>query len=439
MSKKLKIGALLGAGLSSLALAAPALAQVATAGTTTSTPAKTPGDILYENGVSLTINYTGEAAANPSGGIRQGGDYAGQLYLGGDFDLNRIAGWQGATLHIAITQRHGSNLAADDIGNNTSVQEVYGTQNTHLAELTLEQKLFGDRLDIIAGRTVANIDFLNSPLYCDFQSNSACGNPTFIFKDSNFTYFPASSWGGNARFLFTPDTYIHSGVYEVSPEDKEASNNGFNFSGHGDTGIVIPTELGYTTDTNLYAIGGWYDTGAYADPLDDAVGAPALINGEPYADHHDRSGLFLRFTQNIGQSGLAVFGVFMTRLSGEVDEDQFYELGAVQTGTFAGRPLDTIGLLVNDQEFSNGFLDNIETARASEGATGNIPHREIMMELNYGAQLTPTVRVMPNLQYIVNPDQSAEPYRPTNIPNAFVVGVKFTIDLGKLFGLGAPT
>jgi porin len=62
-----------------------------------------------------------------------------------------------------------------------------------------------------------------------------------------------------------------------------------------------------------------------------------------------------------------------------------------------------------------------------------------MMELNYGAQLTPTVRVMPNLQYIVNPDQSAEPYRPTNIPNAFVVGVKFTIDLGKLFGLGAPT
>jgi porin len=61
-----------------------------------------------------------------------------------------------------------------------------------------------------------------------------------------------------------------------------------------------------------------------------------------------------------------------------------------------------------------------------------------MMELNYGAQLTPVVRVMPNLQYIINPDQSAEPYRTKNIPDAFVVGVKFTVDIAKLFGFAPP-
>jgi len=88
--------------------------------------AETPGQVLYDHGISLTLNYTGEAAANPSGGIRQGSDYTGQVYLGADFDLSKIASWQGATLHVAITDRHGRNLAADDIGNNTSVQEVYG-------------------------------------------------------------------------------------------------------------------------------------------------------------------------------------------------------------------------------------------------------------------------------------------------------------------------
>jgi porin len=402
------------------------------------TAPKTLGQTLFDHGITVTLNYTGEAAANPSGGIRQGADYAGQVYLGGDFDMSKIAGLSGMTIHLAITQRHGRNLAADDIGNNTSVQEVYGTQNTHLAVLTVEQVLLGGRLDITAGRTVANIAFLNNPLYCDFQSNSACGNPTFIFKDSNFTYFPASSWGGDARFLFTPDTYIHSGVYEVSPVDKTSTALGYNFSGEGDTGVVIPTELGYTTATNLYAIGGWYDDSEYSDPLDNVQGQDALLAGGPEARHHDRSGMFLRFTQNVNTTGLAVFGVFMTRLTGQVNENQFYELGAVQTGTFPGRPEDQIGIMANDQEFSKPFVDNIAFARESVGASGEIPHREIMMELNYDAQVTPALKIMPNVQYIVDPDQSAEPFRRTSIPNAFVVGVKFVVDLGKLFTIAPP-
>ena len=412
-----------------IVVATPAYAQTAP---------KTLGQSLFDDGVTVTLNYTGEAAANPSGGIKQGADYAGQVYLGGDFDMSKIAGLTGTTIHVAITQRHGSNLAADDIGNNTSVQEVYGTQNTHLAVLTVEQLLLNGRLDITAGRTVANIAFLNNPLYCDFQSNSACGNPTFIFKDSNFTYFPASSWGGDARFLVTPDTYIHAGIYEVSPVDKTSTSLGYNFSGEGDTGVVVPTEIGYTTATNLYAIGGWYDDSEYSDPLNDLQGQDALLAGQPAARHHDRSGMFLRFTQNVNNTGLAVFGVFMTKLTGQVNENQFYELGAVQTGTFPGRPDDTIGLMANDQEFSKQFVDNIAFARESAGSSGNVPHHEIMMELNYDAQVTPALKLMPNIQYIIDPDQSGEPFRTKSIPDVFVVGVKFVIDIGKLFGISSP-
>jgi porin len=410
--------------VSALTLASPAPAQTV----------KIPGQSLYDHGVSLTLSYTGEAAGNPSGGIRQGTDYTGQVYLGADFDMNRILGLDGTTVHVAITDRHGRNLAADYIGNNTSVQEVYGTQNLHLAVFTIEQKLLDGRLDITAGRTVANIAFLNSPYYCVFQSNSTCGNPTFIFKDSNFTYFPASAWGGDARFLFTPETYIHTGVYEVSPVDKTFLDHGFNWSGKGDTGVITPTELGYTPGDNLYAIGGFYDTSAYSDPLDDVDGQPALIAARPYAQHHDRSGLFLRFNQDLNDHGLAVFGVFMTRLSGRMQENQFYDAGIVQTGTFPGRDQDKLGFVIDDQEFSSLFVQNIETARG----TGNIPRREIMMELHYLAQVTPAVTFEPNVQYIINPDQSAEPFRKTNIPNAFVIGLKFTVDIGKILGIAPP-
>jgi porin len=62
-----------------------------------------------------------------------------------------------------------------------------------------------------------------------------------------------------------------------------------------------------------------------------------------------------------------------------------------------------------------------------------------MMELNYGAQIIPAIRAMPNIQYIINPDQSGEPFRTKNIPNAFVIGLKFTVDLAMLAHLSPPS
>ena len=154
-----------------------------------------PSPFILAPGVAVTLNYTEESAGNPVGGIRQGAAYTGQAFLGVDFDMQTLAGIDGGAVHTILTQRHGNNLAADYIGNNTSVQEVYGTQNFHLAQFTYEQKLFDNRVDFEIGRTVANISFLASPLYCSFQSNSICGNPTFIFKNSNFTYFPGIELG----------------------------------------------------------------------------------------------------------------------------------------------------------------------------------------------------------------------------------------------------
>ncbi|MDZ5648167.1 carbohydrate porin [Nitrospirillum sp. BR 11828] len=111
----------------------------ALAGAAETPDAPSLGDRLANAGLSLALDYTGEAAANPSGGLRQGSAYAGQVHAGVDADLERILGLDATVLHAALTRRHGRNLAADAIGNNTSVQEVYGLQNLHLLALTLEK------------------------------------------------------------------------------------------------------------------------------------------------------------------------------------------------------------------------------------------------------------------------------------------------------------
>jgi porin len=249
-------------------------------------PAAEAVQSLADKGITLSLNYTGEAAANLNGGLRDKAAYSGQVYVGADADMGKIAGLDGGTLHLAITNRHGQSLSSIALGNNTSVQEIWGTQNTHLAILTWEQKLFHGVLDIEAGKSQANIHFLTSPLYCNFQSNSTCGNPTMVFKDSNFTYFPASSWMAKAKVTIAQNWFAHVGIYEVNPNRKANNDDGFSFSFKGGTGYIVPFELGYGSDYDR-ALPAPCDPGRlgrpgdYSDPLRDTSGGIAAITGRP--------------------------------------------------------------------------------------------------------------------------------------------------------------
>ncbi|MBE7204777.1 MAG: carbohydrate porin, partial [Parafilimonas terrae] len=53
----------------------------------------------------------------------------------------------------------------------------------------------------------------------------------------------------------------------------------------------------------------------------------------------------------------------------------------------------------------------------------------------YGIQVTPAIRLMPNLQYVINP-QLQERYfaQPKRVPDAFVIGAKLSVDLFTLAG-----
>ncbi len=397
--------------------------------------------------VTWNAGYTGEGAAVVDGGLDRTGAYAGQLMLGADVDLNRLANWQGAKLHIAFVNRHGDNLSNDGIGNSTSVQEIYGAQNTRLTLFSLEQSLFDGRLVLEGGRTVANIGFLGSPLCQYFQTNSACGNPTFVFKTSNFTWWPASSWGANAKVWVTPNVYAHVGVYEVNPERSRDSDHGFDWDTKGSTGVDVPFALGYRTTAEtdayprMYEVGGWFDEADYADPLRDVNGVPAVTSGQPYAVHNGRSGVFARFEQTVwkpeldSQRSLIVFGAALATTSGDTVESNFQQLGLVMKGPFEARPKDSLGFVVTRQGYSDEALENLRLARASAGGTGTPHDAQVMMELSYGFQVTPQVRIQPNVQYVINPDQLNAPTRTEDLPNAFVVGLRFDIDLAGALGL----
>ncbi|WCS25537.1 carbohydrate porin [Methylobacterium sp. NMS14P] len=429
-------------GADSAAGAADTLGQTATP------PTLPPGTLDLGNGLSVLANYTGQGAINPVGGIRQGSAWAGQVFFGIDGDLQRLAGIDDASFHVAVTNRHGRSLSNDVIGNNTSVQEIFGGgQTTRLTLLSYQQKLFDNRLDIEVGRLVANIAFLNSPIYCNFESNSACGNPTFVFKTSNFTFWPVSSWGAHAKAWVTDTVFFHVGAYEVNPLHQQPGDNGLDFFLKGATGAIVPFELGYSTAPandalpRNYGIGGWYDASDYADPAQDVTGRPAVLTGLPAMTRFGRSGVYARFDQMVWRpdptaiQGLTLFGVAMAGTSGRLVEDYFLELGALQTGTFTDRPFDTVGFVINTQAFSRLAVSNIAMAQSAMGLVRKTPTQQVMMELNYGIQINPAIRLTPNLQYIVDPDRTRFPFYRRNIPDALVFGVKLSVDLFTLAGL----
>jgi porin len=390
--------------------------------------------------IKWDLNYIGEAAANPSGGIREDAAYAGQLYVGADVDLDRVFGIGGGKFHVAMTNRHGKNLSSFAIGNSTSVQEIYGLQNTHLARLSYEQHLFDGRLQFEIGRIVGNVETLASPLYCNFQSNAFCGNPTALFKNSNINGFPVSAWGARTKTFLTERINLAAAAYEVNPRQNQLSQHGFDFSFKGSKGVYIPIELGYSTTfkndprPRNYHVGIWFDRSPYNDPLFDSIGAAASVSGKPYARRFGRSSAWLRFDQMVtrpdplSERGLSVFGTALAGVDGRNILSSSFSLGLLQMGTFPGREKDKIGFAVSDQIYSQAAVDNIRLARAARGASTDVPRHAFMLELNYAADLGP-VKLMPNVQYIINPDQQSHLRRNRDIPDALVFGLKFSVDL----------
>jgi porin len=399
---------------------------------------KSPEQAQDNSPFALSVTYIGQAAGNPRGGVRQDIAYAGRFLVSTEVKLGRFI--PGGTLHVWFTNRQGRNLADSALRTSTGVQEIYSPQASHLSVLTYEQTLFDGRLELEAGRTPANISFFSSPLCAYLQTNSACGSPTFLFKTSNLTYFPPSSWGARAKARLSARGYLHVGVYEVNPDRTRAEATGLEWSVKNATGVVVPFQFSYTTTSRhehprTYQIGGWYDAAEYRDPVDDDFGGVAVLSGRLHATRCGRSGAYFRVDQVVwrpaadAERSLRFFGLVMAKVSGRVIEDRFLQFGLLQTGTFPGRRTDSVAFVINDQTFSRLALTNIREARASVGDTREVPRHQIMMELAYGIHVTASIRVSPNIHYIINPDQLTDPFRTRDIGDVLAIGLRFTVEV----------
>src|SRR5580658_7640539 len=226
---------------------------------------------LEDKGIYLTFDALTEFAGNVSGGVKQGSTFANQVAFTADIDWQRLAGVPGFSTHVIIVNRSGANdstLFGDHL---LPVQEIYGAGGNvalHLVSAFAQEKLFGGRLDIAAGRMNVENDFASSPLYCNYMNNVLCGDPKALpGGDIGHSAYPDGVWGGRVRVRPRPDMYIAVGVYEVSQGlYGNDFRSGFEFDDAQNSGVYVPVEIGYEPklgDANLpghYKIGFGYDS-----------------------------------------------------------------------------------------------------------------------------------------------------------------------------------
>ena len=391
---------------------------------------------LEQSGVKIAFEYWTNLAGNPVGGERQGFTYTDSLNLSIDFDFERLFSWKGGALHFTFTNRDGSSLSQNSIGNIFTVQQIYGPTETYrLTQLTLEQSFAGGVFDVLAGRYPAS-EFATSPLYCVFMNNGFCGYPGGIAQNLNMPYFPVPSWAGRVRWKPSPEFLAQIGAFEVNPT--LADTHGFDWSTSGGTGTAIVGEIWYVRGGDApglpghYKLGGWYQTqnatSVSPTPLEPPPSprppppsnAPAAFARAVAPSVDAKAGFYALFDQAVTVTlpqmpfirGAAEVPIGVTVLGGlswaqgpnTVNNGAAFG-GVIAHGLLAGRPLDTQG-------FAATWVN-----RTVPGQT-----YELVLEWNYGMEVTRWFRFQPDLQWIIRPGATGQ------IPNALVLGAQASID-----------
>lgn len=401
---------------------------------------------LAGQGVLLRANLINQYARNTRGGVGQGHTNVGQFNVGADLNLDKLIGTHGSSFHFTVYKDYGSGLSHDVTGTFPKQQNIYKNEFPawHLGLFAFEQKLLDDRLDVVAGRLGTTAYYAKLPTNCQFQNGDNCGVPRLVNSESGYSLLPSATWGLNMRYRTTPHTYIETGVYEVNPST--AASNGLDFSTAESTGVTVPLEWGWTKPGNFdLKVGGYISTASHSDPYYNTAGRSlGSFGGTARKVNEDRKGVYLLGDKVVWRPGadskrnLAVFGGVVQQLEDEEIMKQQFLSGVVLTGPMASRPHDTIGFsasLFNLTDKETAFLRD---SRAKAGGHGSNDPHEYSLELNYGWHVSPGVIVMPNVQYIINPDNSGMPKTAILPKNMLVYGLNVQINFGGMFGLSSP-
>jgi porin len=338
---------------------------------------------LEESGITPRLMLVTDLAGNPRGGRSQGATAPSSVELSLFFDLEKIFGLKGGSIFASFSERWGHSLSAKYIGNTFSTQQIFGFQTYRVIDVSYQQKLLDDRVELRLGRFAATDDFLVSPYNFGFMQNAFCGNPFGILLDAPGMSAYYGTWAALGKVKPTRRSYVMTGIYNGDPKIRENKYHGVNLSLKGP--LFSITEAGYQINglpgdsrrLGNYKLGAWYDHAKLTDFETDV----SKRGSWGYYGLFDQ--VLVPFGSPTSNRGLGVFGSVTVAPDSRIQQlPLFFTAGVSVRGLFNARPRDVVGLAVASGYFSEDLKRAQRNGRML-GPGGGVPDRETVMEMTY--------------------------------------------------------
>jgi len=374
-------------------------------------------DRLTKAGVTPSVLYDGDAAANMSGGVKQGAAYSGTLHLRLALDGDHLAGLTGWSGWLDALWIHGTQPGVFT-GDVQGVSNIAASPALRIYEAWIQYNRPDNRFSVLAGRYDLNTEFYQLRSAALFLNSSFGIGPEFGQSGvAGPSIFPNTSLGVRFAYKPSPVTLVRFAVLDGAPLDQQnGSPGGFDHR----NGLLLIAEaalltrpaasderfapryrIGRGTSPPTYegkaAIGVWYYTGTF----DEFVAAnPAATP----ARHQGEGGAYFLLDRALWQASddpkrRITWFVQLGVADPRVDRFGAYAgAGITAFGVVPSRPADEFGLAVAMARNGAQYIAGQQQAGLSATAA------ETAIELSYLSQIAPWLAVQPDVQYVIHPN-----------------------------------
>lgn len=405
-------------------------------------------NMLDADGVEFSFTYTNNIAGNPVGGKQQTATYTDNVSFGAELDMENLIGWDGAKITVSGLNRSGQSLSEIAIGNQFTVQQVYGGQTAMFYALALDQHLLDDKVSIKLGRFATGDDFASSPIYWLYMNNGIDGNPQALPVNTQFSAYPWAVWAARVKVKPTPELTGQLGVYQVSERVFDRGYHGVDWSIRPNDGVLLISQLGWSPEffkrevpaKNVAAddksvaepdgkttaksfqepvvmkgLPGNYWFGAYYSPWEFQQFGTTETARNSYGFYWHADQMVFQEAPGSDQ-GLTLWSAIVLSPQQNIAKLPFQVNGGLAyKGLVPWRDQDQTVFGIVYGQFSDDY------AEALDASGGGYADYELVFEWGYRLQLTKFLYAQPNVQWVINPGGAH------NIPNALVLGAQCSV------------
>ncbi|WP_299309943.1 carbohydrate porin [uncultured Croceicoccus sp.] len=335
-----------------------------------------PADEQAGSAFRLSAAYTAEVWRN-EGGVKDGWRYLDNLDVVLEADLERAAGWKGATGQVYVLYNNGASLSelTGDIHIVSNIET--GVRALRLYEAWIEQEI-GDTASVKVGLYDLNSEFdalETSALF--IGSAHGIGQDIAQTGENGPSIFPVTSLSVRAQVQIDDGLLVRAAILDAVPGDLDRPSRTAIALGDG---VLAIAEADWRMGALRLLAGGW----RYSEKQDRVDGRGEASSSGAYL----RGETCLRGAEYCGIAVFARAGI----ASGATNPYAAFLSGGV---VFSPREEEQVGLAVVHAIASD--VPAVDEGRANS---------ETVIEATYARLLTSWLSVQPDVQYVINPGAS---------------------------------